>query len=69
MAVEICPGQILTIQSTLNNPLADDENSWFNFFVRHSMKIVFTFGLIVTGLWQYRKITQKRQVKAQEAGS
>ena len=51
MTAEVCPGLILTIQSTLRNAGADDENSWTAFFVRNGMKIMLTLGCVGTGIY------------------
>lgn len=65
MAVEVCPGQILTIQSTLKAS-SGDEDGWFAFFLRHSMKFMLTLGLIGTGAYQYWKMTKKKKEKEAE---
>lgn len=62
LIAENCPGQILTIQSTLNDSGLNDENSWLKWFLNNSMKIVMTCGFLGTGIFQYFK--HKNQVKA-----
>ena len=64
MTVETCPGQILTIQSSIRLSSADDENSWAAFFLRHAFKIMFTTGMLITGIYQYYKMTQNKKAKA-----
>ena len=53
MTAEVCPGQILTIYSTLRGPNADDEYSWTNWFLRNIVMIVLGSGLIGTAIYQY----------------
>ncbi len=51
LVVESCPGQILTVQSTLSASDADDENSWIAYLMRNSFKITMTAGLLGTGVY------------------
>ena len=66
MTVEPCRGQILTIKSSLRSSYEDNENSWGNFFLRHAMKIMFTSGLLITGFYQYYKMTQNKKASARQ---
>ena len=36
------------------------------FFIRNSLKIAMTTGLVVTGIWQYYRITGEKKKKAAE---
>ena len=51
LMIENCPGQILTIQSSLKPHGAYDEDSWVNFFLKHGLKISMTVGLLGTGIY------------------
>lgn len=65
LIAENCPGQILTIQSTLTDSGLIDENSWLKWFLNNSMKIVMTCGFLGTGIFQYFK--HKNKVKVPDA--
>ena len=69
LVVEPCPGQILTVQSTLNASNADDENSWSAYLMRNSLKIAMTAGLLGTGVYQYFQYQKKQEKKKKDAES
>jgi len=68
MTVESCPGKILTIQSSHKSSL-EDENSWAAFLVKHALKIAMTGGLLVTGLYQYKKMTDNKKAAADKSAA